>query len=478
MGDRIIHEAESRSAIAPARKGPPLPHVRRRPSRARLSERRPRTQEHTCRLPASHMICSRMLGRVRCFPSKENPIGCNAVRYLNSQPVENLTRVAGPTPSFLQQARTVTMRSPERLPAANGPPRTNARTSPVPAPRRATSLHSPTRVSTSPLAAPRARASTRGAHASTESPARASTMTLPHSVVTPPPPAVPRKKISTSLDSTETAESDSPARNSPSPQVVWCSPDSSKGSGVKSAAGAKPSAGAKPPAATKATGVKPTAGATNKASRIPVLSPKRPADEKHPTARGAAPHSPPLAAPTGASPLGDGSRPRSSYGSSHRSGFSHRSSPGSSHGSSDLPRPRAEPLLARRGGVKEAGRTPSPALRVVTPATLPSVEPATTRNLSPGARDVSSDAWAILTREVDYAKQRAQRAEKELLELRPRAAGLLAALEQAKRDMADAASVATLRHEEAARQREEERAREQRGEEAHPARSSGPFPSP
>jgi len=128
--------------------------------------------------------------------------------------------------------------------------------------------------------------------------------------------------------------------------------------------------------------------------------------------------------------------------------------------------------------VKEAGRTPSPALRVVTPATLPSVEPATTRNLSPGARDVSSDAWAILTREVDYAKQRAQRAEKELLELRPRAAGLLAALEQAKRDMADAASVATLRHEEAARQREEERAREQRGEEAHPARSSGPFPSP
>ena len=118
-------------------------------------------------------------------------------------------------------------------------------------------------------------------------------------------------------------------------------------------------------------------------------------------------------------------RPRSSYGSSHRSGFSHRSSPGSSHGSSDLPRPRAEPLLA-----------------------------------------------------VDYAKQRAQRAEKELLELRPRAAGLLAALEQAKRDMADAASVATLRHEEAARQREEERAREQRGEEAHPARSSGPFPSP
>jgi hypothetical protein len=25
--------------------------------------------EHTCRLPASHMVCSRMLGRVRCFPS-------------------------------------------------------------------------------------------------------------------------------------------------------------------------------------------------------------------------------------------------------------------------------------------------------------------------------------------------------------------------------------------------------------------------
>jgi hypothetical protein len=25
---------------------------------------------HTCRLPASHMICCRMLGRVRCFPSK------------------------------------------------------------------------------------------------------------------------------------------------------------------------------------------------------------------------------------------------------------------------------------------------------------------------------------------------------------------------------------------------------------------------
>ena len=454
----------------------------------------------------------------------------------------------------------------ERWPGTNGPPRTNARsaggTSLVAAPRRVASLHSPTRVSTSPLAAPRARASTRGADASTELP-RAST-TLPHSIVTPAPPsAVPRGKSSPSLDSTKTAtpESDSSARNSPSSQVVWCSPDSSRGAGAKSVAGAKPSAGAKPPAGAKPAGVKPTTGAKNKASRIPVLSPekqaaaeaakaetakaraqsyislkrqteaamaeaaaaasaeaeaeackeeeaadaeseaqrqaeqnatieegrrerrpdsggqtsrrgahKSPAGERHPsTARGAAPHSPPLAAPTGAGPpAATGSRSRSSHGSSH----------GSPHGSSGPRRPRAEPLLARGGGEQEAGGTP--------PTTLPSVEPAMTRSLSPrrvrGAseRGVSSDAWANLTREVDYAKQRAQRAEKELLELRLCAAGLQAALEQAKRDMADAASVATLRHEEAARRREKERAHEQRGEEARPVPSPGPYalPSP
>ena len=457
----------------------------------------------------------------------------------------------------------------ERWPATNGPPRTNARsaggTSPVAAPRRVASLHSPTRVSTSPLAATRARASTRGADASTELP-RAST-TLPHPIVTPPPSALPREK------SSPTPESDSSARNSPSSQVVWCSPDSSRGAGAKSVAGAKPSAGAKPPAGAKPAGVKPTAGAKSKASRIPVLSPekqaaaeaakaetakaraqsyislkrqtdaamaeaaaaasaeaeaeackeeetdaeqqrqwaeseaqrhtvqnatieegrrerrpdsggqtsrrgahKSPAGERHPsTARGAAPHSPPLAAPTGAGPpAATGSRSRSSHGSSH----------GSPHGSSGPRRPRAEPLLARGGGEQEAGGTPPPALRMEPPTTLPSVEPAMTTSLSPrrvrgtSERGVSSDAWANLTREVDYAKQRAQRAEKELLELRLCAAGLQAALEQAKRDMADAASVATLRHEEAARRREKERAHEQRGEEARPVPSPGPCALP
>ena len=83
-----------------------------------------------------------------------------------------------------------------------------------------------------------------------------------------------------------------------------------------------------------------------------------------------------------------------------------------------------------------------------------------------------------MMREVAYAKQHAESAEKELLELRPLAAGLQAALEQAKRDMADAASVATLRHEEAARRREEERAHEQRGEEARPAPSSPSLAAP
>jgi hypothetical protein len=49
------------------RKGPPLPHARRRPSRVCLSERRPRT--HVPLIQASHMICSRVLCHVRCFPS-------------------------------------------------------------------------------------------------------------------------------------------------------------------------------------------------------------------------------------------------------------------------------------------------------------------------------------------------------------------------------------------------------------------------
>ena len=43
--------------------------ARRRPSRARLRERRPRTHVPLTGY-CSHVICSRMLGRVRCFPSK------------------------------------------------------------------------------------------------------------------------------------------------------------------------------------------------------------------------------------------------------------------------------------------------------------------------------------------------------------------------------------------------------------------------
>ena len=210
--------------------------------------------------------------------------------------------------------------------------------------------------------------------------------------------------------------------------------------------------------------------ASSQASRRGVR--KSPAGEQL-TPRSAASHSPPLAARTGMGPpTATVSRPRSTPGSSH--GSSH----GFSHGSSGLRRPRAEPLLARGGGAQE----PPSASRRVAAASPPAVEPATTRSASPtrarGASGggVSSDLWANLTREVEYAKQRAERAERELLELRPRAAGLQAALEQAKRDMADAASVATLRHEEALRRREEER----RGEEARAVPSSGPFalPSP
>ena len=51
------------------------------PSHARLSERRPRTYVP---LPASHIICSRVLGRVRCFQyvsvdliSNEKCINCS-----------------------------------------------------------------------------------------------------------------------------------------------------------------------------------------------------------------------------------------------------------------------------------------------------------------------------------------------------------------------------------------------------------------
>jgi hypothetical protein len=70
---RQLHDVRRRGcsslagAVLQLASGPPLPHARRRPSRARLSER-PRT--HVPLTGYSHMICSRVLCRVRCFPSK------------------------------------------------------------------------------------------------------------------------------------------------------------------------------------------------------------------------------------------------------------------------------------------------------------------------------------------------------------------------------------------------------------------------
>jgi hypothetical protein len=65
-----ITKAESRTLIDAAH------HAKGRLCRMRvgapaaLAYKASAAPEHTCRLPASHMICSRVLCRVRCFPSQ------------------------------------------------------------------------------------------------------------------------------------------------------------------------------------------------------------------------------------------------------------------------------------------------------------------------------------------------------------------------------------------------------------------------
>jgi hypothetical protein len=62
-----IHGCDGYAVCAP-RKGPPC--RMRVGAPAALAYKASAAPEHTCRLPASHMICSRVLCRVRCFPSK------------------------------------------------------------------------------------------------------------------------------------------------------------------------------------------------------------------------------------------------------------------------------------------------------------------------------------------------------------------------------------------------------------------------